>query len=152
MRTPAAFVRAAVPWGMRFQATVGAILCGLAVMLGAFGAHALRDGLTQERMATFRTGVEYQFWHGVALLLLAALHGRLDCDHRARATGWLFTAGAACFSGSLYALSLGDWSVAHMALPAMAMVTPLGGALLIAGWLSFAWNVFRIKPTAAEPN
>lgn len=124
---------------MRFQATVGALFSGLAVMLGAFGTHTLRDHLSPERVATFRTGVEYQMWHGLALLLLAALHGRLDCDHRAKATGMLFVAGVVLFSGSLYVLSLSGWTAA-------GMVTPLGGVLLIAGWLTFAWNALRATP------
>ncbi|MCW5940771.1 MAG: DUF423 domain-containing protein [Fimbriimonadaceae bacterium] len=135
---------------MRFQATLGALFAGSAVMLGAFGTHALRNQLSVERLATYRTGVEYQLWHGIALLLLAALHDRLDCDRRTRATGWLFVVGTALFSGSLYALAFGDWASATMAVPAVAMLTPLGGACLIAGWLSFAWNAFRAKAPDSE--
>jgi uncharacterized membrane protein YgdD (TMEM256/DUF423 family) len=127
---------------MRFQATTGAIFAGLAVIFGAFGAHALKDVLSPENLAIFRTGVEYQMMHGLALLLLAALHDRLACNHRAAVTGWLFAAGVIVFSGSLYALALTDIKV-------FGAITPIGGVCMIAGWIIFATNSFFI--TKSQP-
>src|SRR5690349_8914929 len=120
---------------MRFAATTGAVFAGFGVMLGAFGAHVLKDSLTPESLAIFKTGTEYQLYHGLALLLLAALSGRLACDHRATATAWLFTAGVIVFSGSLYALAL-------TGMKWLGAITPIGGVCMIVGWFVFAINAY----------
>jgi uncharacterized membrane protein YgdD (TMEM256/DUF423 family) len=105
------------------------------VLLGAFGAHALKARLTPELAAVWQTAVQYHFWHAIALLAvgLAAVH--LESGW-VRAAGWLFLVGVALFSGSLYALVLG-------APRAMGRVTPLGGAAFLCGWLAFAFGVAR---------
>jgi len=96
----------------------------LDVALGAFGAHALKGRLSPEALAVFETGVRYQAYHALALLLLAALRGP---DRAA----WCFVGGIVLFSGSLYALALTGvrW---------LGAVTPLGGLLFLAGWLLLA--------------
>ena len=108
----------------------GCLLAFLAVALGAFAAHGLRDLLTPERLAVFQTGVQYQFYHALALLLTGLL-GERATDVRNRAAGYLFLTGIALFSGSLYLLTLLD-------LPLLGMVTPLGGAAFLAGWIALA--------------
>ena len=101
---------------------VGAVLAGIGVTLGAFGAHALEARLTAERLATFETAVRYQMLHALAILAAALLGGE-----RAVLAGLLFLVGIALFSGSLYLLVLTGvrW---------LGAITPLGGVAFIAGW------------------
>ncbi len=104
---------------------------GLAVMLGAFGAHGLKGRLDPALLEVFDVGVRYHMYHALALLGLAALLSRRPAERLLRAAGWLFLAGMALFSGSLYLLAL-------TGLRAVGMITPVGGLLLIVGWLSIA--------------
>lgn len=106
----------------RTAAVVGAS----GVVLGAFGAHALKARLAPEALEIYRTGVLYHLLHAVALLAIAALGREL---RRPGLTAALFAGGVAVFSGSLYLLAVTGqrW---------LGAVTPLGGAALIAGWLS----------------
>ncbi len=110
--------------------TATAIVVGLAgasaVALGAFGAHALRGSLDAAAMATWHTGVEYHFWHALALLVAAV--GLREGRARSVAIG-AFAAGIVLFSGSLYALALG-------APRMVGVITPVGGVAFIAGWLA----------------
>lgn len=100
----------------------------LAVALGAFGAHGLRDALTAEMKAVFETGVRYQAYHALGLFVVAWLSSRFPA-RGVTAAGWCFLAGIALFSGSLYALSL-------TGIKRFGAITPLGGLLFLAGWLS----------------
>jgi uncharacterized membrane protein YgdD (TMEM256/DUF423 family) len=114
---------------------VGAVLGGLAVAAGAFGAHALKDRLSPEALGWWHTGAQYHLLHAVALVLtgLALPHGR----PRAIATaGAAFASGIVLFSGSLYALALSGarW---------LGAVTPVGGLLLIVGWAALAGSAVR---------
>jgi uncharacterized membrane protein YgdD (TMEM256/DUF423 family) len=99
----------------------------LAVVLGAFGAHALRDTLDAAALQTWHTAVEYQFWHTLALL--AAALSPPSRWRTACAVG--FTLGIVAFCGSLYPLALGAPRV-------LGTITPLGGACFIAGWIGLA--------------
>jgi uncharacterized membrane protein YgdD (TMEM256/DUF423 family) len=112
-------------------ALAGALLAGSAVALGAFGAHALRYTLTDQQLGWWQTAVQYQLWHALALLALAALR-----PPRAGIVALLLGGGALVFSGSLYLMALADarW---------LGAVTPIGGAAMIVGWLLFAWQVAR---------
>lgn len=103
-----------------------------AVGIGAFGAHALRDRLTPELAATFQTGVQYHMFHslalfGVGLLLLAVPQASLP-----RLSGYLFVAGIALFSGSLYVLAI-------TGIRWLGAITPLGGLCFLAAWGLLAW-------------
>jgi uncharacterized membrane protein YgdD (TMEM256/DUF423 family) len=109
---------------------LGALWAALGVALGAFGAHTLSEWVTPERLATFETGVRYQLVHALGLVVLGALPDRAQ-----RAAPLLF-AGSFVFSGSLYALVL-------LNMPSMGAVTPLGGALQVAGWGYLAWLLGR---------
>lgn len=118
---------------MRAYAVVAALLGAVAVMLGAFGAHALRANLDAAALQTWHTAVEYQFWHALALLWVAT-QGR-SLPH-ARWIASLYAAGVGLFCGSLYALALGA--------PRMAgAITPFGGMAFIFAWLLLAWNLVR---------
>ena len=111
----------------------GAVAAGLAVMAGAFGAHALRDLVPPDRLQTFETGARYQMYHALALLFAGWAVGRWP-SRPFRWSGYLFAAGIVLFSGSLYALVLTD-------MPWLGAVAPLGGLAFIAGWLLLAWDV-----------
>jgi uncharacterized membrane protein YgdD (TMEM256/DUF423 family) len=116
---------------------LGALSMGIAVALGAFGAHALNDRLVAAgQLESWRTAVRYQAWHALALLALGALPPAF-APRATRAAGWLFLVGSALFSGSIYGLSLdGPPAV-------LGPITPLGGVLLIAGWAALAWSAWR---------
>ncbi len=121
---------------------LGLALGGTAVVLGALGSHALFDAETPERrVAAFEIGVRYQMWHGLALLALAAAGERFGGGF----ARWSFGLGVLLFSGSLYALSLD-------LLPRVAgPVTPLGGLVLIAGWLGLFGRALGGAREQVEP-
>jgi uncharacterized membrane protein YgdD (TMEM256/DUF423 family) len=122
---------------------VGALSGALAVALGAFGAHGLKDRVSAADLEIWKTGVLYQAIHAVALVLFGLFRDGLGRDGRGRdgfrtkgrgwssAPGWAFLSGSLVFSGTLYALALGGPRV-------LGAITPLGGLALIVGWLAFA--------------
>jgi uncharacterized membrane protein YgdD (TMEM256/DUF423 family) len=112
---------------------LGAVAGAISVAAGAFGAHALADVVTPERVATFRTGATYGLVHSLAAV--AAGLARPAAGRFANVAGWLFLAGVLLFSGSLYALVLLD-------APALGAVTPFGGAAFIAGWLALGHGAY----------
>jgi len=114
---------------------VGALLAGISVAIGAFGAHGLKSMVTPERLQVFEIGVRYQMYHALALLLVGWVMRTASVD--LSLVGWLFIAGIALFSGSLYILVLGDFA-------RLGMVTPLGGVAMIAGWVILAYKLWRI--------
>jgi uncharacterized membrane protein YgdD (TMEM256/DUF423 family) len=118
----------------------GAILAAAAVALGAFGAHALKSRLSSEMLAVWDTAVQYHFWHALGVLAIALAAAYLP-GAGVRAAGWLLVAGTALFSGTLYAIALG-------APRGLGALTPVGGALLIAGWLAFAVAVIFARTPA----
>jgi uncharacterized membrane protein YgdD (TMEM256/DUF423 family) len=106
-----------------------AVLAGLGVALGAFGAHALRQRLDAARLAIFETGVRYQMYHALALLGVGAVVVRLPGSALPVIAGWCFVAGTLLFSGSLYALAITNRR-------ALGAITPIGGLVFLIGWLS----------------
>jgi uncharacterized membrane protein YgdD (TMEM256/DUF423 family) len=105
----------------------------LGVLLGAFGAHALRDRLSEEARGWWETGVLYHLIHAVALLGASVVPGRDRLLLAARAA---FLAGVVVFSGTLYAMALG-------APRALGAITPVGGVLLLLGWALLALHAVR---------
>jgi uncharacterized membrane protein YgdD (TMEM256/DUF423 family) len=105
-------------------AQIACLFAGLAVALGAFGAHALQSRLPPDRLAIFETAVRYQMYHALALLAVAV--ARAQGGRRAALAGWAFVAGIVLFSGSLYALVLTD-------VRAWGAVTPFGGLSFLVG-------------------
>lgn len=109
----------------------------LAVTLGAFGAHGLKGKVTPELLLAFQTGVQYQFYHTLALMAVALLLLRFPQLSLLHWAGWVFVAGILLFSGSLYTLTFGGprW---------LGPVTPVGGLCFMAGWvllLLCAWRM-----------
>ena len=115
---------------------LGSISGGLAVALGAFGAHTLENRLTEDALSTFETGARYQMYHALALLAVAFAITRWPDSNLPTTAGWLFVAGTVLFSGSLYLLSLTDvrW---------LGAIAPLGGAAFITGWACLALAAWR---------
>ncbi|WP_442846852.1 DUF423 domain-containing protein [Leeuwenhoekiella sp. H156] len=117
----------------------GAILGLLAVILGAFGAHGLKESLTPEALNSFETGVRYQMYHAL-LMLLAAASFSLP-EKALKALFYLLLSGILLFSGSIYLLT--TKSLTGIDISAVAWVTPIGGALLIAGWALLVLNFIK---------
>lgn len=109
----------------------GSIAALLAVVFGAFGAHALKARVTPDLLAVFQTGVQYHFYHALGLILVGILAASLP------AAGWLMLAGIVIFSGSLYVMALTGqrW---------LGMITPIGGVAFIFAWAALAVAV--VKP------
>ena len=119
----------------RFFAGAGAVAAMIAVIVGAFGAHGLRDRLTPADLEIFETGVRYHMYHALGLFAVAWVASRWP-SAATTAAGWLFIVGIVVFSGSLYTLVLTGqrW---------LGAVTPVGGLALVAGWIALAWAVLR---------
>lgn len=119
-------------------ALAGWILGAMAVAFGAFGAHGLKSVLTvHSRIENYELAVRYHFYHAFALLGVAALYHHAG-ERYARWSANLLVLGTLCFSGSLYLLAV-------LEIRAAVYITPLGGVLLIAGWLAAAWGVLNNK-------
>lgn len=115
----------------------GALLMAAAVVLGAFGAHGLRDKLDAYSLSVFEKAVFYHFLHAIGILVIAVLARVNTIPLRAQAAvSWLLLAGIILFSGSLYALAISG-------VRALGAVTPLGGLAFIAGWLLLAYYGVR---------
>lgn len=110
---------------------IAAINGFLAVGLGAFAAHGLRDRLPEDLLAVFQTGVQYQMYHALALFGVGLLGIQFADSPLLRASGFMFIAGIVIFSGSLYILSLSGirW---------LGAITPIGGLAFLTGWLLLA--------------
>ncbi|MDT8407557.1 MAG: DUF423 domain-containing protein [Methylococcales bacterium] len=121
-------------------AFTGALLLMTGVMLGAFGAHGLKPLLSPELLAVYHTAVDYQIWHGLGLLALAALKPQLGAGHYLRWATWAFTLGVLLFSGSLYLLTITQ-------VKQLGMITPLGGISLILGWTWVAMAAWQARHT-----
>lgn len=117
----------------RLPLLAGALLAALGVALGAFGAHALRGALDATAQGWWQTAVQYQMWHALGLLAIGA--ARVPGS---RLAALLLAAGTLIFCATLYLMALGAprW---------LGAITPIGGSLMIAGWLVLAWRVARSR-------
>lgn len=122
-------------------ATTAAVFGLIAVLIGAFGAHGLKQLINADQLQTFETGVKYQMYHALFLLVIANLR---SISFRTKSTIWvLVTIGLILFSGSIYGLATND--LTSFDFKSIALVTPLGGTLLISGWVVLFVNVLKIK-------
>lgn len=119
----------------RLFLSIGSMSGALAVLLGAFGAHGLKDRLSERMLVNYMTGVEYHFYHTLALLVvgLVAMHYP---SRQLSASGWAFTIGILIFSGSLYVMAL-------TGITKLGAITPIGGLCFIAGWILLAVAVIK---------
>lgn len=114
---------------------LGALLAGIGVAAGAFGAHGLKNRLSAEMLATFEVGVRYQMYHAFALFVVAWVLTKWP-SKPVTVAGWCFVIGTFLFSGSLYVLTLSGvkW---------LGAITPLGGVAFLIGWACLAWAVWN---------
>jgi uncharacterized membrane protein YgdD (TMEM256/DUF423 family) len=119
--------------------TIGGAYGGLSVIFGAFAAHALKNKLTEEQLKSFETGVKYQMYHALMLIIIGIIFPFIETSQVVMA--WCFIIGTLFFSFSIYGLVLS--SSAGKKLVFLGPVTPLGGLLLVAGWIIFIWNAFK---------
>jgi uncharacterized membrane protein YgdD (TMEM256/DUF423 family) len=107
---------------------VGAINAFLAVALGAFGAHGLKDRLDAHYLDIWKTGVTYQMFHALGILVVAMILGKFAGSALFTWSGWLMLIGIIFFSGSLYLLSLTKVGI-------LGAITPIGGVCFLAAWI-----------------
>ena len=116
---------------------MGAVLAGIGVIAGAFGAHLLENRLSQDQMGAYETAVFYQLFHALVLIVLGVIYSRYSIP---KFLYLLFLLGILFFSGSIYLLVLAHGSaLAKIAGP----ITPVGGSLLIIGWLILAYHLWK---------
>lgn len=119
-----------------------ALLGALSVVLGAFGAHKLKELVPAETVSTFETGVRYQFYHVFAILALAILFEKFS-QRWLKYAASCFIAGIILFSGSLYVLTALK-ATDTVGLSGIGAITPIGGLFFIAGWLCM-FRAFTVK-------
>ena len=115
----------------------GIFFCCLSVIMGAFGAHALKDKLSEYSMSIYDKAVLYQFFHAFAILFVAFLNQLLSSE-TFDICGILFIIGILLFSGSLFILAITD-------IKWLGAITPLGGLLFIIGWVALFIKIVKIK-------
>ena len=121
--------------------SIAALMGITAIILGAFGAHALKKQLSVEELGAFETGVKYQMYHALFLLFLG---GNALLDEKAKKTILqLVIFGVIFFSGSIYLLTTKP--ITGIDFKVIGVVTPIGGALLITAWSILFWNVWKTK-------
>ncbi|EFL50921.1 protein of unknown function DUF423 [Solidesulfovibrio fructosivorans JJ]] len=116
---------------------LGALSACMAVIAGALGSHALKHRLAPDMLAVFEIGVRYQMYHALALLGVGLASARWGGAYMA-VGGWCFIIGTFLFSGSIYQLSLTNTKF-------LGIVTPIGGAIWMIGWVSIALGALRAK-------
>jgi uncharacterized membrane protein YgdD (TMEM256/DUF423 family) len=117
----------------RVYTKIGFFFAGLSVVLGAFGSHILRDFIPENNLATFETGVHYQFMHALAIIIISLAHRKFDESKLDIILG-LFILGIIIFSGSLYLLATREiWG--NDSFKVIGAITPLGGLAFISAWI-----------------
>jgi len=114
---------------------VGALAAALGVILGAFGAHALKGRLSPEMLAIYETGNRYHMYHALGLILVG-LVAQNAASSAVSIAGWGLLLGILIFSGSLYAMSVTE-------IRMLGAITPIGGVAFIVGWSALAYGMFR---------
>lgn len=113
---------------MKLFIILGAINAFLSVALGAFGAHALKAMVEPYYLGIWETGVQYQMYHALGLLVIGVLAGKLKSSSLLSTSGWLMLTGIVLFSGSLYVLTLTKISI-------LGAITPIGGVAFLTAWI-----------------
>lgn len=123
-----------------FMLISGGVFGTLAVIFGAFGAHALKKKFTQEQLSSFETGVKYQMYHALIIILSGVIFPFLETSQNIM--GWCFIIGVILFSFSIYGLCLSG--AYGNKLKILGPITPLGGLLLVIGWIIFTMEAASI--------
>jgi|TARA_B100001245_G_C22732917_1_gene355717 uncharacterized membrane protein YgdD (TMEM256/DUF423 family) len=123
---------------MRGWIITGAVMAGIAILLGSFGAHGLKNKITADYLAIFNTGVKYHFYHALGLIIIGILAFHFPSEPL-NLPSIFFVAGICLFSGSLYVLSI-------TGLKWVGAITPLGGLSFIIGWILTAYYIWRASP------
>ena len=119
--------------------STGAILGMIAIILGAFGAHALKKALTIEELSTFETGVKYQMYHALFLLFIGLA---TELPKKVKNTIYLLVVfGVLFFSGSIYLLATNSLTLFDFKV--IGFITPIGGLLLIMAWANLVFNLLK---------
>lgn len=121
---------------MKVFVMLGAINMALGVILGAFGAHGLEKLISPEMLDVFQTGVQYQIYHALGLLMVAVLLIPYPDAGGLRTGGWIMFAGIILFSGSLYLLAL-------TGIKFFGPITPIGGVCFIVAWIWIFWAMLK---------
>ena len=120
---------------MKLFLLVGSIFAALSILFGAFGAHFLKEKLSSDQLVVFEIATKYMMYHSFGLLIFGLL-GYILTEEIISVPGMMMIVGIVIFSGSLYLVSLGGFKK-------FGMITPIGGGILIASWLIFAYNIYK---------
>ena len=115
----------------------GLFFCGFSVLMGAFGAHALKNKLSEYSMSIYDKAVFYQIFHAIGILVVSIL-GQLFNTQDFNTSGWFFAIGIVLFSGSLFILSI-------TGIKWLGAITPIGGVMFILGWVLLFFKVLKIQ-------
>jgi len=116
---------------------VSILFCVVSVILGAFGAHLLKDLLSETELSSFKTGIRYQMFHGLAILILSLNSNKFT--NKLKTSLLLMSIGTVLFSFSIYFLSIDD--LLSFSMKFLGPITPIGGTILITSWIYLLLNV-----------
>ncbi|XOB61194.1 DUF423 domain-containing protein [Campylobacterota bacterium DY0563] len=116
--------------------TIASIMMALAIAIGAFGAHGLKSLVSPEMLVVYHTGVEYQFYNTLGLFAATFVIYLKPDSKKSVVAAWLILIGMIIFSFSLYLLVI-------LNIPVLGAITPIGGTLMIIGWLTLAYSILR---------
>lgn len=119
---------------------MGGIFILLGILAGAFGAHILENHLSIQQLTSLQTGVQYQIYHGLALIIIGF---NIDKIKKAKIIYWGWIVGTLLFSGSIYFLALDDIFESNLGI--LWPLTPIGGSLLIVTWALFVIQFIKLK-------
>ena len=122
---------------MKLFLLVGSFFAALSILFGAFGAHFLKEKLSSNQLVIFEIANRYMMYHSFGLLIFGLL-GYIITEEIISVPGIMMIVGIVIFSGSLYLVSLGGFKK-------FGMITPIGGVILIASWLIFAYNIYKLS-------
>lgn len=115
---------------------IASFMMALSVSFGAFGAHALKTLLNEYMLEVYKTGVQYQFYNTLGLFAASFIYSLKPDSKKIYLSLWLILIGMCIFSFSLYALTL-------LSMPILGAITPIGGSLLIIGWLTLTYGILK---------
>lgn len=130
---------------IKFYLSIAAFSMAIAVILGAMGAHALADVLSPSQLDSFKTGVRYQAWHSLAIFILMLLPQAYISNKMKSRVAMLFVGGIILFSFSIYLLATRSLLNIESMAPILGPITPMGGLLLISGWIILGFAVLKSK-------